>query len=518
MSIYICNSSKLFISIKYNLKTSEILTNAGGNATIREKEHIISKEGNRKIRDLQMNFNDTIAAVSTPRGKGGVAMIRISGEEAIAVAAKIFRPKNKLPLTEIPPRRASYGDIFSHEPGGGSRLIDDGIAVIYHAPASFTGESSVELTCHGGVLITQLVLESALCAGARLAEPGEFTRRAYLAGRLTLEEAEALGLLLDARTHSQLLLSRSGMEGRLGSRVSELYKELRGILGNVYAAIDFPDEDLSALSRAALESSVAALLSDIRALAATYRTGRSLAEGVSTVICGRTNSGKSSLYNRLAGYDAAIVTDIEGTTRDLLESIIDFGGITLRICDTAGLRESGDAVEKIGVERARHAIDSAELILALIDGSRAPDAADAEFADYISGLNAPVIALVNKIDLPESYRHPLLNNQNLAGILRVSALTGEGLGDLSGLINKLFTDESLDLSRDPIAANARQFAALNRAAELTSLSLAALRAGLPEDAACSDLEGAMSALAEIDGREVSGEIVSEIFSRFCVGK
>ena len=465
-----------------------------------------------------MNFSDTIAAVSTPRGKGGVAMIRISGRDAVAIAAKIFRPRSGQPLSDIPPRQAVYGDIYSVEPDGSLRLADDGIAVVYRAPSSFTGEDSVELTCHGGVLITQLVLESVLCAGARAAEPGEFTRRAYLSGKLTLDAAESLGMLLDARTHSQLLLSRGGMNGKLGSRVREIYDGLRSLLANVYATIDFPDEDLSSLSRPELEAAVAGLLSDIRTLAATYRTGRAVAEGISTVLCGRTNSGKSSLYNRLAGHDAAIVTDIEGTTRDILETVVEFGGVTLRICDTAGIRESSDAVERIGIERARKAISDAELVLALVDRSRTPDADDAEFAEYISGLTAPVIAVVNKTDLPSAPRHPLLDNKNLAGVVEISTLTGEGLENLASMINKLFIDEKLDLSRDPVAASARQYSALTRAAELTELSFNALCAGLPEDVCCSDLEGAMSALAEIDGREVSADIVSEIFSHFCVGK
>lgn len=461
-----------------------------------------------------MVLNDTIAAISTPPGKGGVAMIRVSGQDAAAVADRVFRPHGTADwLSALPPRRAVYGDILSREPDGDTAVIDDGIAVYYRAPHSYTGEDTIEICCHGGVLMTQTVLEAVLCAGARMAEPGEFTRRAFVGGRMGLSEAEALASLLDARTHEQLVLSRSGMGGRLGREVTDLYTRLRTLVSDIYARVDFPDEDLAGLTRDQLEQGVDGISRDISALLATYRTGHAVSEGISTVLCGAVNSGKSSLYNALVGSEAAIVTDVAGTTRDILEQTVSVGGVTLRLCDTAGLRESDDTVEQIGISRAREKIAGAELVIALFDTSRPACDEDRGLADMLDGIISPVIKLETKCDLP---RHP--DAVSIPGALRISARTGEGLDELSRRINGLFIDGSLNMSQDAIVATARQYAALHGAAGAVRSSLGALRAGLPEDVCCSDLEVAMAALAEIDGRAVTVDIVNDIFSRFCVGK
>lgn len=461
-----------------------------------------------------MDIGDTIAAVSTPRGKGGVALLRVSGGDAAAIADRIFKPAGGRRFSSLPPRTAVYGDIYSREPDGSCRKIDDGIAVFYKAPSSFTGEDTAEICCHGGTLITQTVLEALLCAGARAAEAGEFTRRAFINGRLGLSEAEALASLLEAKTHNQLILSRAGLDGALAGAAREIYAELRRLVSDIYARVDFPDEDLAGLTRAELEAGVLAVGGRLRSLAATYRTGRAVAEGVACVICGRTNSGKSSLYNAIVGSDDAIVTDVEGTTRDLLESTVSFGGVTLRLCDTAGLRRSEDRVECIGIERARRRIDEAELILALFDGSRPADDEDRALLGLISSRAAPAVAVITKSDLPRVLELPLGALPSVC----ISTLTGEGMETLAAVIAKMFIDGNIDLSADPVAVTARQYASLTRAADSAENSLGALRSGLPEDICCSDLELAMSALADIDGREVSADIVSEIFSRFCVGK
>ena len=274
-----------------------------------------------------MNLNDTIAAISTPPGKGGVALIRISGDEALVVADKMFRPKSGKKLAEIKSRTAVYGDIMAYEPDGELVRIDDGIATVFRAPASYTGEDTVEICCHGGVLITREVLSAVLAAGARMAEPGEYTRRAHISGRLGLSEAEALATLLDAKTHEQLKLSRSGMDGALSRKTDELYLELRRLVSDVYARVDFPEEDLAGLTREQFCEAVAAVGDELERLMRTYRTGHAITEGISTVLCGETNSGKSSLYNAILGKNAAIVTDIAGTTRDILEEVVSFGGV-----------------------------------------------------------------------------------------------------------------------------------------------------------------------------------------------
>lgn len=459
-----------------------------------------------------MIIDDTIAAISTPPGKGGVAMIRISGRDAAAVADRVFRPRgDRLSAREA--RRAVWGEIVATEPDGSETVIDDGVAVLYRAPHSYTGEDTVELCCHGGVLMTQTVLETVLCAGARMAEPGEFTRRAFVGGRMGLSEAEALAALLDAQTHSQLRLSRAGMGGRLGREVGELYARLRTYVSDIYARVDFPDEDLAGMTRTELREGVADVGRRISALLETYRTGHAISEGIRTVLCGAVNSGKSSLYNALVGREAAIVTDVAGTTRDLLEDTVSVGGVTLRLCDTAGLRDSDDAVERIGIKRARERVADAELVIALFDVSRPGGEDERELCRLLESVISPVIILAAKSDLPRHERAICPE-----GAICVSTRTGEGLDVLAARVRELFLDGSLSLTDDAIVSNARQYAALRGAAESVAASLGAFDAGLPEDICGSDLEAAMAALGEIDGREVTIDIVNDIFSRFCVGK
>ena len=463
-----------------------------------------------------MRLYDTVAAVSTPRGKGGVAMIRISGEDAIAVAERVFFSKSGKRLSEIAGARAVYGDI--RMPGSDERL-DDGIAVVFRAPHSFTGENTVEISCHGGVLITEEVLSAVFAAGARPAEAGEFTRRAFVNGKLMLSEAEALGSLLEAKTVSQLRLSRSGMDGRLSAAVEALSGRVRHVLASVYARIDYPDEELYDLS----DGEMHAILSEIRAdavrLSETYRTGRAAMEGINTVICGPANAGKSSLYNLLVGREAAIVTDVAGTTRDMLSETVALGRVTLRLTDTAGLRETADRVEQIGIERAREAVDRAELILAVFDASVAPDAEAEELLLSLRDRRDGTVVVLNKSDVGRSGAWDSLTNC-YTNRLEVSLATDpEGASAaLRALVERLFTDGALDLSRDAVVANARQFGAILRAVESLSRAIEAIDGGLPADLYCLDAEGALAAFGELDGREVGESIVAEIFSKFCVGK
>ncbi len=454
-----------------------------------------------------MNINDTIAAVSTPRGKGGIAVIRISGDEAIAIADKVFAPKCGKRLSSFPSGKATYGAIAD---------IDDGIATVFRAPHSFTGEDTVEVSCHGGVLVTSEVLSAFLSAGARAAEAGEFTRRAFLSGKLGLSEAEALGTLLEADTQARLKLSRSGLQGKVSDAVRAQYDALCLIMSHLYAVIDYPDEDLGNLSKEELCSSLENCLSALRSLANTYKNGKAILEGVATVLCGKPNVGKSSLYNRIVGRDAAIVTSVAGTTRDLLEETVPFGGVTLRICDTAGLHESGDMVESIGIERAKKKLGEAALVLAVFDGSQSFDGMDEELLAALSPLSAMKIALVNKSDKPL-----LADPAKLAmfdHIILTSAETGEGLDTLAEAIDGYFLAGKLDPAIDPIVATARQHASLSRACDALENALSALAAGLEEDLVSNDVESAMSALLELDGRQVNEDIVSGIFAHFCVGK
>ncbi|MBQ8387866.1 MAG: tRNA uridine-5-carboxymethylaminomethyl(34) synthesis GTPase MnmE [Clostridia bacterium] len=462
-----------------------------------------------------MSYYDTIAAVSTPRGFGGVAMIRISGPDAIAVGERMF--VGSLPLSGVESNRAVYGKIYLENVDGSRRCVDDGIAVVFRAPRSFTGEDTVEITCHGGVLVTETVLTAAFAAGARPAEAGEFTRRAFVNGKLGLTEAEALGSLLVAGTQDQLDLARGGMSGALARGIEEIYASLLAVSTAVRAKIDFPEEDLAELTDEEIRVSIEETLALITKLAGTYRTGKAVAQGIPTVICGRTNAGKSSLYNRMVGEDAAIVTDIEGTTRDVISETVSFGGVTLRLYDTAGLRKTDDPVEKIGIERARAAMEKAELIIALFDGSRELDEEDLNSINEIKKISAGTVAVINKSDLPKGCDlRPIY--EAFPDAIEISTLSGEGLEKLAARIGDAFIDRSLDLAGDAIVTNERQYGALTLAARLLRGALEALEIGVPVDAVCSDIERAMSAVAGVDGREVGEDIVGAIFANFCVGK
>jgi tRNA modification GTPase len=289
-------------------------------------------------------------------------------------------------------------------------------------------------------------------------------------------------------------------------------------MSGIYAVIDFPDEDLSDMSREEIEDELARIAADIRRLAATYGTGRAVNEGIPTAICGRTNAGKSSVYNRILGYDAAIVTDVEGTTRDVLREEAVLGNTKLLLCDTAGIRDTEDKVERIGIERSHREIESAGLVLAVFDGTREPDADDLALADKIHTNGVPSIALVNKSDLFESER---VSGELLRGfdaVIRISAATGEGFDKLSETVNGMFIDGDIDMANDAVVTGARQYALLTNSAELLERALEDIRAGMSLDACCVGVECAMAALGEVDGREIGEEIVASIFSRFCVGK
>ncbi len=462
-----------------------------------------------------MNIYDTIAAVSTPQGKGGVAMIRISGADAVAIAEKIFRRRKGGSLADIPVGRMTYGEIIMPDSG---ESVDDGMAVVFRAPASFTGEDTVELYCHGGVLVTRRVLSAALLAGARAAEAGEFTRRAFVSGKMSLSEAEALGCLLEAGNQGQLRLARNGMKGHLTQRTEEIYQNLLSVMTGIYAALDFPDEDLNEYSREEIIALVRKCNEDIVRLAKTYGTGRAVTEGIPTVICGKANAGKSSVYNRILGYDAAIVTDIEGTTRDVLRQTASLGNATLLLCDTAGIRRTEDKVESIGIERAFEEMDAAELLIAVFDASRPADADDLMLIERLGQTDKCRIALMNKSDLERNEQTAELIRSHFSNVIEVCAKTGEGFDLLGSTVDGLFLDGSIDIDNDAVVTGARQYSSLMLAGESLDTSLAELEAGTPLDLCCMGIESAMREIGLVDGREIGEEIVAEIFSKFCVGK
>ncbi len=462
-----------------------------------------------------MNILDTIAAISTPYGKGGIAVIRISGADAISIAQKVFIPKNRKLLSEIKSNTCVFGSILAS--GKQNEYIDDGLAVVFRAPSSFTGEDTVEISCHGGILITQKVLESVLNGGARMASPGEFTKRSFINGKTSLTSAESLGDLLEASGMDQIAIARSGMKGNLSKASADIYNSLCDVLAAIYAHIDYPDEDLADISRDEMLSVCKTALEKLEKLAATYSTGHAVAEGVSTVVVGRTNAGKSTLYNNILGRDAAIVTDIAGTTRDVLTEKATLGRVTLRLSDTAGLRDSSDTVEKIGIDRARREAQNAELILAVFDGSRDASPEDNELIEYINTLSGIKLAVINKSDICKNDSMRKLTNC-FEHRVYISADTGEGMDDLKKAIEQIYIDENLNMCDEAIISNARQNAAVTSALTALKAAASAILGDFPLEVCCVEVENTLSALGELDGRTVSEDIISRIFANFCVGK
>ncbi len=462
------------------------------------------------------NLTHVIAAVSTPPGKGGVAIIRMSGYGAFEIADKVFFPISGKMFSDCTARTQIYGHIVED-----GEKIDDVLATRFPAPHSYTGEDTVEISCHGGILVTRTVLEALLRAGATYATAGEFTRRAFINGRLSLTEAEAISDLLEAKSREQIRLSGAEARSRLADKIAAIRQKLVELMSSIYARIDYPDEDLGDFSDGEVLARLYNIKEDCEKLLSTYRTGKAISEGVSTVICGKPNVGKSSLYNLLLGEDAAIVTDIPGTTRDVLESSIPLGRIMLRLSDTAGIREREemDAVERIGVGKSRKMIEKSELLFAIFDISRPFDDEDRLIIEEIRSSCSPKIALLNKADLDVKFDKSMLEGC-FDEIIEIStkANESEAITKLTAVVNRLFTDELIVIGETAVVSSARQHSALSRCLDLVRAAIDNLEAGFSQDAVSTDVERALGAISELDGRAVSEEIVSDIFLKFCVGK
>lgn len=457
------------------------------------------------------NPGSTIVAISTPPGKGGVAVIRLSGEDAFAIADRVFIPRGKSPLSSRPAREMIFGDILYD----GER-IDDGLAVRFIAPGSFTGEDTVEVSCHGGILVTRSVLEAFLAAGATMADRGEFTRRAFMNGKITLTDAEAIGDLLEAKSLSAVRLASGASRDKLTQALDAIRYDLISLMSSIYARIDYPDEDLGDFTDEESLSILEGVRAKVEKLLSTYKTGRAIREGIRTVIAGKPNVGKSSLYNAISGEEYAIVTDIEGTTRDVLERTVPFGKVTLSLLDTAGLRETDDPVEKIGVSRSREKVGEAELLLAVFDASRPLDKEDYELIEMAKQLACPTICIINKVDM-QTFVDINEFSSHFEHIVTLSAKNGD-IDTLREMVEHLFLSEELIIGEDAILSSSRQVGALLHVREFLDGAISAYRAGLYADCASSDVELAIGALGEVDGKSVSDEVVADIFSKFCVGK
>ena len=456
---------------------------------------------------------DTIAAISTPPGPGAIGILRLSGPRAIEVAQASFRPLNKMPLSQHRPHELVYGDLLDRD----GQPIDRVLCTFSRGPVSYTGEDTAEFQCHGSPMVLSLGLEALFSRGARQARAGEFTRRAFLNGKLDLAQAEAVGDLLEARSREGARHAAGQLTGALSRRIGGVYSALVDVMAHFHAVLDYPDEDIDPFRMEELSHQLSQQESALRALAGSYRRGQYIRDGVPCAIVGRPNAGKSSLLNALVGFDRAIVTNIPGTTRDTVEERAELGGVTLRLIDTAGLRDSDDPIEQLGVERSRAAMDEAALVLLVVDGTEKPTQEDADLARTIAEAGKPFILVRSKRDLAGEHADELEALSQGALTVSLSARTGEGLEELGQAVAALFHQGSEDKAGELIT-NARQAEAAGRALNCVVRANQALSDGVTPDALLTDVEEALEALGELTGQSVREDVTDRIFSKFCVGK
>ena len=460
-------------------------------------------------------MTDTIAAIATPMAPSAIGILRLSGPGAVPAVDQVFTPFCGGSMSQRPDRALVYGALRDRD----GAVIDHCLCTVSRAPHSYTGEDTAELQCHGSPAALTLGLEALFSAGARQAGPGEFTRRAFLNGKLDLTRTEAVADLIHAETPAAVYQAAGQLGGALARAVDGVYRELADLCAHFHAVLDYPDEDIEPFEREELAGALGRAAAKLDTLAATYRRGRLLNEGAPCAIVGRPNAGKSTLFNALLGRERAIVTDIPGTTRDTVEERLSFGGVLLRLIDTAGLRETGDAVERLGVERARAAMEGAELILAVTDGSADFTAEDAEVLELASSLGKPWIWVVSKRDLtgPCALWSAAQPENAPAAMVSLSAKTGQGLAGLEEAVAALFPAPE-NVQAGAMLTNARQAEAAGRALGAVRRGTQALGASMPPDAVVADVEEAMAALGELTGRTVREDVTARIFERFCVGK
>ena len=458
-------------------------------------------------------MSDTIAAIATGNVLSAIGILRLSGPRAIEVAQASFRPLNKVPLSQHRPHELVYGDLLDRD----GQPIDRVLCTFSRGPVSYTGEDTAEFQCHGSPMVLSLGLEALFSRGARQARAGEFTRRAFLNGKLDLAQAEAVGDLLEARSREGARHAAGQLTGALSRRIGGVYSALVDVMAHFHAVLDYPDEDIDPFRMEELSHQLSQQESALRALAGSYRRGQYIRDGVPCAIVGRPNAGKSSLLNALVGFDRAIVTNIPGTTRDTVEERAELGGVTLRLIDTAGLRDSDDPIEQLGVERSRAAMDEAALVLLVVDGTEKPTQEDADLARTIAEAGKPFILVRSKRDLAGEHADELEALSQGAPTVSLSARTGEGLEELGQAVAALFPQGSEDKAGELIT-NARQAEAAGRALDCVVRAGQALTDGVTPDALLTDVEEALEALGELTGQSVREDVTDRIFSKFCVGK
>lgn len=481
-----------------------------------------------------MFADETISAIATPIGEGGISVVRVSGRLALRIAARIFVGSSDIPVEAYPTHTAHHGAIV--DPQSGERL-DDGVLTVFRAPRSYTGEDSVEISCHGGLVPTRRVLEAALRAGARIAEPGEFTKRAFLNGRLDLAQAEAVLDIIRARTDESLRVARRQMEGALSSQIRALREDLLGIMARIEAAIDFPD-DVEDIPPEEVAPALHDAISHVAGLLDTASCGKVYREGVQAVIVGRPNVGKSSLLNALVRESRAIVTPVPGTTRDVIEETVSIRGIPVRAVDTAGIRPTSGVVERAGIERTHRMIEQADLVIAMLDASKGLTRADKDLLRALSpspvSQAAPppgpsrLLIVVNKTDLLRCDDAEALLGEvrgwagkNVPGgppVIGTAAPSNEGIAGLEDLIAEAVMSGGVACAEGAVVSNVRHSRALEEARLSLQHCLRTVEAALPMDFVSIDLRAAVDSLGKITGETATEDVIDRIFADFCIGK
>ena len=461
-----------------------------------------------------MLLSDTIAAIATPRGEGGIGIVRVSGHLAIPIACEIFKSPRDISPSEFSTHTLNYGHIIDPVLGD---VVDEVMLGVMRAPKSYTAEDVVEFNCHGGIVPLRRVLELTLKAGARLAEPGEFTKRAFLNGRIDLAQAEAVIELIKSKTDLTRKVAIDGLTGKFSSEINALSDRLADLLAEVEASVDFPDEDLDFMPTDAMCQTALSIQSDLDRLIDTASEGRILREGISIAIVGRPNVGKSSLLNALLQVDRAIVTDIPGTTRDTIEESLNLEGIPIKLVDTAGIRQTKDIIEQQGVERSKAYFDSADLVLMMFDASQALTADDFGLLNDVVARKA--ILILNKIDLPVvTSREDLQPHVFQKPIVETSMLHGKGIEVLKSVIIQEVLGSEFIMGESPIVTNVRHHDALRRSRIALEYAIESFKQNMPPDLVAVDLRSGLDCVGEIVGKTTTEDILDRIFSQFCIGK
>lgn len=451
----------------------------------------------------------TIAAISTGQAAGGIGVVRISGENALSVADRIFKTVSGIKLEKLSGYKAAFGKVFFEE-----KCVDEAVALVFKAPKSYTGEDVVEISCHGGLLVTKQVLRAALANGAVPAEAGEFTKRAFLNGKMDLTRAESVMNIISAKSEQAKSAALNTLDGALYKKISEISLSLKKIAAQMAAWVDYPDEEIDDLSDEKLKTTLLTAKAELEKLIKSFDVGQIIIEGVETAIVGKPNVGKSTLMNLLSGCEKSIVTSVAGTTRDIVEETVTLGNNVLRLADTAGLHDTQDTVEKIGVDRTRQKLDRASLVLAVFDSSTEIDDEDMEIIKMCNGKNA--VAIINKTDLNTNFNAEKIN-KNFESVVYLSAKDRNGIQELEKAIEKTLGTADFDTSAATLM-NERQLACCKAALQSIDEAISALEIGMTRDALNVNIDVAVESLDTLTGEKATESVVNEIFSQFCVGK